>query len=83
MNIFVVRAKIGNSLEELHCLNLKGELSIQHLERVTNHLDAKKANIADKKNLMMLTLSWERNGLSKLEEEDEKVLEALRTSLQS
>ncbi|KAL1547874.1 putative disease resistance protein RGA1 [Salvia divinorum] len=78
LSIFVVGAKIGNQLEELQCLNLSGELDIRHLERVKNHLDARKANIADKKNLKRLWLSWERNDLSNLEEDvGEKVLEAL------
>ncbi|KAG6431616.1 hypothetical protein SASPL_109695 [Salvia splendens] len=77
LSMFVVGSKKGNQLEELHCLNLGGELNIRRLERVTDHLDAKRANIAGKKNVRMLTLSWKRNVLSKLEEDDEKVLEAL------
>ena len=76
LSMFVVGAKKGTQLEELHCLNLSGELNIRHLERVAD-LDAEKANIADKKNLRRLTLSWERYDLSKLEEDDDKVLEAL------
>ncbi|XP_047946924.1 disease resistance protein RGA2-like isoform X2 [Salvia hispanica] len=60
------------------CLNLSGKLEIRHLERVKDHLDAKKANMAAKKNLKELSLLWERDDLSKLEEDiDEKVLEAL------
>ncbi|XP_047951745.1 disease resistance protein RGA2-like isoform X2 [Salvia hispanica] len=77
LSMFVVGAKKGTQLEELHGLNLSGELSIQHLERVKDHLDAKKANTSDKKNLRSLKLSWVRNVLSKLEEDDEKVLDAL------
>ncbi|XP_047939497.1 putative disease resistance protein RGA3 [Salvia hispanica] len=78
LSMFVVGVKKGNQLEELQCLNLSGELEIRHLERVNDYLDAKKANIADKKNLRKLRLSWERTDLSKLEEDvDEKVLEAL------
>ncbi|KAL1540407.1 putative disease resistance protein RGA4 [Salvia divinorum] len=41
-------------------------------------MDAKKAKIVEKRNLRMLSLSWERNHASKLEEDvDEKVLEVL------
>ncbi|XP_047966839.1 disease resistance protein RGA2-like [Salvia hispanica] len=78
LSMFVVGLKRYNQLEELECLNISGRLEIRHLERVKDHIDAKKAKIAEKNNLRELSLSWERNDLSKLEEEvDERVLEAL------
>ncbi|KAG6402574.1 hypothetical protein SASPL_134771 [Salvia splendens] len=78
LSMFVVGLKRDNQLEELECLNLSGRLHIRHLERVKDHMDAKKAKIAEKNNLSELKLSWERNGRSKSEEDlDEKVLEAL------
>ncbi|XP_047953724.1 putative disease resistance protein RGA3 [Salvia hispanica] len=78
LSMFVVGLKRDNQLEELECLNISGRLQIRHLERVKDHMDAKKAKIAEKNNLRELRLSWERNALSKPEEEvDEKVLEAL------
>ncbi|XP_042017138.1 putative disease resistance protein RGA4 isoform X1 [Salvia splendens] len=68
-----------DKLEELEYLNLSGRLEIMHLERVKDHMDAKKAKIEKKNNLRELSLSWERKYLSKLEMEvDERVLEALQ-----
>ncbi|XP_042014544.1 disease resistance protein RGA2-like [Salvia splendens] len=78
LSMFVVGLKRDNQLEELGCLNLSGRLQIKHLERVKDHMDAKKAKIAGIKNLSELSLWWQRNDLSKSEEDlDEKVLEAL------
>ncbi|KAL9177423.1 hypothetical protein ABFS82_01G056900 [Erythranthe guttata] len=72
---FIVGRDRGNGLEELQCLNLGGELGLHHLERVKNPMDAKKANLAEKKNLRHLKLDWEL--YSKEENIDEEVLEAL------
>ncbi|KAK6116767.1 hypothetical protein DH2020_049500 [Rehmannia glutinosa] len=78
LSLFVVGHNRGNQLEELQCLNLGGKLEIRHLERVKNPMDAKKANLADKKKLCRLSLVWNHNDGSKLMEDvDEKVLEAL------
>ncbi|KAL1540406.1 hypothetical protein AAHA92_24763 [Salvia divinorum] len=78
LSMFVVGLQRDNQLEELKYLNLSGRLQIKHLERVKDHMDAKKAMIAGKNKLRELSLSWQRNDLSKLEEDiDEKVLEAL------
>ncbi|KAL7188017.1 hypothetical protein ACSBR1_037957 [Camellia fascicularis] len=57
-------SSIGNSkhlslLAELKCLNLGGELRIRHLERVSNSMDAKEANLVGKQNLSQLQLNWE------------------------
>ncbi|KAK6137243.1 hypothetical protein DH2020_029014 [Rehmannia glutinosa] len=79
LSMFIVGHNRGNQLEELQCLNLGGTLKIRHLERVKNPMDAKKANLADKKNLRHLSLVWNDNDGSKLMEDvDEKVLEALK-----
>ncbi|KAH6757485.1 hypothetical protein C2S52_023353 [Perilla frutescens var. hirtella] len=66
LSTFVVGLNKGNQLEELQCLNISGRLHIRHLERVKDHMDAMKANIAEKMNLRRLTLSWERKNASKL-----------------
>ncbi|KAL8063872.1 hypothetical protein ABFX02_01G054800 [Erythranthe guttata] len=71
---FIVGRNRGNRLEELQCLKLGGKLTIRHLERVENLMDAKKANLAEKENLLHLNLQWE----SVVEKEsEEKVFEAL------
>ncbi|KAI3468559.1 hypothetical protein Pfo_025222 [Paulownia fortunei] len=79
LSLFIEGRSRGNQLEELQCLNLGGKLEIRHLERVENPLDAKKANLAEKKNLRHLSLIWRGSNTSKLGEDtdDEKVLEAL------
>ncbi|XP_012853072.1 PREDICTED: putative disease resistance protein RGA3 [Erythranthe guttata] len=53
---FIVGRNRGNRLEELQCLKLGGKLTIRHLERVENLMDAKKANLAEKENLLHLNL---------------------------
>ncbi|KAL7159854.1 hypothetical protein ABFS83_01G054700 [Erythranthe nasuta] len=84
LSVFIVGRNRGNQLEELQCLKLGGNLTIRHLERVENPMDAKKANLAEKENLRYLYLEWEHENttISKSSgEEDierhEKVLEAL------
>ncbi|KAL8063879.1 hypothetical protein ABFX02_01G054900 [Erythranthe guttata] len=83
LSLFIVGRNRGNRLEELQCLKLGGNLTIRHLERLENPMDAKKANLAEKENLRRLCLEWKpENTASKLSEEedidrDEKMLEAL------
>ncbi|XP_012854093.1 PREDICTED: putative disease resistance protein RGA3 [Erythranthe guttata] len=83
LSLFIVDRNRGNRLEELQCLKLGGNLTICHLERVENPMDAKKTNLAEKENLRHLYLEWEHeNTASKSSgeediERDEKVLEAL------
>ncbi|KAL7159827.1 hypothetical protein ABFS83_01G053300 [Erythranthe nasuta] len=84
LSVFIVGRNRGNRLEELQCLKLGGNLRIEHLERVENPMDAKKANLAEKENLRYLYLEWEHENttVSKSSgeediERDEKVLEAL------
>ncbi|KAL8536439.1 hypothetical protein ACS0TY_011883 [Phlomoides rotata] len=80
LSLFIVGVSRGNKLEELQFLNLGGELKIRHMERVESYMDAKKANLALKKNLRGLKLVWERkSSVSRLREEiDEEVLEGLQ-----
>ncbi|KAL7159857.1 hypothetical protein ABFS83_01G055000 [Erythranthe nasuta] len=72
---FIVGRDRGNRLEELQYLNLGGKLELHHLQRVESAMDAKKANLAEKKNLRHLKLYWVL--YSKEENIDEEVLEAL------
>ncbi|GMQ04039.1 hypothetical protein CsSME_00049604 [Camellia sinensis var. sinensis] len=67
LNTFVVGKSTDCSLlAELKCLNLGGELRIKHLERVSNPMDAKEANLVGKQNLSQLQLNWE-HGLAERE----------------
>ncbi|KAL7122720.1 hypothetical protein ACP275_01G061300 [Erythranthe tilingii] len=83
LSVFIVGRNRGNRLEKLQCLKLGGKLRIRHLEKVENPMDAKKANLAEKGNLLHLYLEWEpENTASKSIgeediERDEKVLEAI------
>jgi len=77
LNQYSVGNKRGFLLDELEQLDLKGGLHIKNLERVKSVTDAKKANISRKK-LNQLWLSWERNEVSRLQENTEKILEALQ-----
>ncbi|KAL7159825.1 hypothetical protein ABFS83_01G053100 [Erythranthe nasuta] len=84
LSVFIVGRNRGNRLEELHCLKLGGNLTIRHLERVENPMDAKKANLAEKENLRHLYLEWEHENTTASKssgeediERDEKVLTAL------
>ncbi|THG02846.1 hypothetical protein TEA_005628 [Camellia sinensis var. sinensis] len=62
LNTFVVGKSTDCSLlAELKCLNLGGELRIKHLERVSNPMDAKEANLVGKQNLSQLQLNWEHS----------------------
>ncbi|KAI7987407.1 putative disease resistance protein RGA4 [Camellia lanceoleosa] len=70
LNEFVVGKSTDSSLlAELKCLNLGGELRIQHLERVSNPVDAKEANLVGKQNLSQLQLNWEY-GLAECESQE-------------
>ncbi|KAL8504195.1 hypothetical protein ACS0TY_022797 [Phlomoides rotata] len=79
LSLFIVGDRMGNQLDELEHLYLGGRLEIKHLERVKNHLIAKKANLVEKPNLRDFVLRWGGDStsseLTKMEEE--KVLEAL------
>ncbi|KAK4489731.1 hypothetical protein RD792_000366 [Penstemon davidsonii] len=82
LSYFIVGHEETNQLKELEFLNLGGSLFIEHLERVKNFVDAKKANLAKKQNLCELSLQWEvddnASNKSGGEDVDEKVFEALQ-----
>ncbi|XP_055820960.1 putative disease resistance protein RGA3 [Solanum dulcamara] len=73
---FVVGRRKCSQLGELRNLNLYGSISIKHLERVKNDMDAKEANLSAKANLHSLSLSWDEP--HRYESEEVKVLEALK-----
>ncbi|XP_028754373.1 putative disease resistance protein RGA3 [Neltuma alba] len=81
LSAYIVGEQEGFLLEEVGNLKLEGTLHIEHLERVKSMTDAKKANLADKR-LNELELSWERNEQSQLQENEEKILEALEPHAQ-
>ncbi|CAL5436204.1 unnamed protein product [Camellia sinensis] len=70
LTTFVVGKSTDCSLlAELKCLNLGGQLCIDHLERVSNPMDAKEANLVGKQNLSQLQLNWEY-GLAECESQE-------------
>ncbi|KAI9073435.1 hypothetical protein K1719_044620 [Acacia pycnantha] len=74
---YVVGSHKGFLLSELKNLKLEGTLQIKHLERVTSVMDAKEANLAEKR-LKDLELSWQRNEESQSEGNEEQILEVLQ-----
>nr|Q7XA40.2 RecName: Full=Putative disease resistance protein RGA3; AltName: Full=Blight resistance protein B149; AltName: Full=RGA1-blb [Solanum bulbocastanum]AAP45165.2 Disease resistance protein RGA3, putative [Solanum bulbocastanum]AAR29070.1 blight resistance protein RGA1 [Solanum bulbocastanum] len=76
LGYFVVGERKGYQLGELRNLNLRGAISITHLERVKNDMEAKEANLSAKANLHSLSMSWDRP--NRYESEEVKVLEALK-----
>ncbi|THF93895.1 hypothetical protein TEA_026719 [Camellia sinensis var. sinensis] len=74
--VFVVGKSIDCSLlAELKCLNLGGELCIEHLERVGNPMNAKEANLVGKQNLSRMELNWEYS-LAESESESQEIDES-------
>ncbi|KAK4340548.1 hypothetical protein RND71_039049 [Anisodus tanguticus] len=79
LNKFVVGKKKCSKLSELRDLNLRGELVIEHLERVENHTEAKEA-LSSKQDLQSLALYWNRStgpGCDSSNNVDLQVLKAL------
>ncbi|KAM5559922.1 putative disease resistance protein RGA3 [Rosa sericea] len=76
---FTVRKEIGWGIEELGCLKqLKGGLTIYHLEHVRDREAAKKANLVGKR-IRDLSFSWSSNEhRASSSDIDEDVLEALQ-----
>ncbi|WVZ51004.1 hypothetical protein U9M48_002197 [Paspalum notatum var. saurae] len=66
-----------SSLGELKNLDIRGSLEINHLENVTAAMNAKMANLRDKKELRQLSLGWTCG--KEEEKQCYEVLEALRT----
>ncbi|KAL3515437.1 hypothetical protein ACH5RR_022339 [Cinchona calisaya] len=57
--IYIVGKGFGESIAELNALNLRGELTIKHMENVKDAKEAKMANLREKKHLQWLRLEWE------------------------
>ncbi|XP_042485396.1 putative disease resistance protein RGA4 [Macadamia integrifolia] len=79
LSMFIVGKKSGYCINELKGLNLRGELQIRDLENVKNSVDAKEANLMEKRNLNWLTLSWSpHNDQTHIQENVDEVLEGLQ-----
>ncbi|XP_042487025.1 putative disease resistance protein RGA3 [Macadamia integrifolia] len=79
LSTFIVGKKTGYRINELKGLNLRGQLHIRDLENVKNSVDAKEANLMEKRNLNWLTLSWSpHNDQTHIQENVDEVLEGLQ-----
>ncbi|XP_042486550.1 putative disease resistance protein RGA3 [Macadamia integrifolia] len=79
LSMFIVGKKSGYRINELKGLNLRGQLHIRDLENVKNSVDAKEANLMEKRNLNWLTLSWSpNNDQTHIQENAEEVVEGLQ-----
>ncbi|KAI5437148.1 hypothetical protein KIW84_023321 [Lathyrus oleraceus] len=76
LTMYVVGKEKGFLLAELGQMNLIGDLSISHLERVKSVMNAKEANML-RKHVNNLKLSWERNEETQLQENVEEIFEVL------
>ncbi|RHN56515.1 putative P-loop containing nucleoside triphosphate hydrolase, leucine-rich repeat domain, L [Medicago truncatula] len=61
LSVYIVSLEKGNSLAELHDLNLGGKLSIKGLNDVCSLSEAQAANLMGKKDLQELCFSWTSN----------------------
>uniref|UniRef100_A0A0E0L1X0 Uncharacterized protein n=1 Tax=Oryza punctata TaxID=4537 RepID=A0A0E0L1X0_ORYPU len=59
LTMYIVGNESERRLEELKDLELGGTLRIHNLLKVTNPLQAKEANLENKKNLLQLALCWD------------------------
>ncbi|XP_047947311.1 putative disease resistance protein RGA4 [Salvia hispanica] len=59
--MFRVSEQKGYTIEELGSLNNLKQLYIENLEKVHNSVEAKKAKLSEKENLLSLTLEWDEN----------------------
>ncbi|KAI9125091.1 hypothetical protein K1719_003707 [Acacia pycnantha] len=73
---YIVGKGPGLRIGEVGRLNLQNNLTIEHLERVRSVIDAKEANLVSKK-LKELSLLWDANIESSMQENAEQMLEAL------
>uniref|UniRef100_M1BW10 NBS-LRR resistance protein n=1 Tax=Solanum tuberosum TaxID=4113 RepID=M1BW10_SOLTU len=79
LGCFAVGRKKSCRIGELRNLNLYGSISITHLERVKNDMDAKEANLSAKENLHSLSMTWDGDERPhRYESEEVEVLEALK-----
>ncbi|CDP21998.1 unnamed protein product, partial [Coffea canephora] len=80
LSMVVLSDKKGFRLSELRDLNmLRGELSIEHLERIKDKKDAEEACLIRKQSLSRLYLEWDSERMFQ-RYNDEEVLEALKPS---
>ncbi|KAF3449631.1 hypothetical protein FNV43_RR10362 [Rhamnella rubrinervis] len=77
LTFFIVDKRKGCHLDELQELNLGGFLEIKNLEKVASPLYAKAANLARKRNLKELRLTWCGNEEAESQKDVEQILEAL------
>ncbi|XP_057990747.1 putative disease resistance protein RGA3 [Hevea brasiliensis] len=78
LSLFVVGPDTGGNIQELECLNqLRGELTITHLEKVRDKEEAKKSNLRGKMKLKALQFVWSEYGRKGISNNDEEVLEDL------
>lgn len=79
LSMYIVCEKKGFLLAELGPLKLKGDLDIKHLEKVRSVEDAKEAKMSEKQ-LNRLSLSWDNNEATELQENVEEILQVLEPS---
>lgn len=64
--LYIVGKEIGESISEIICLNLRGELSIRCLENIRDKEEATLANLRAKKYVELLSLQWGRGNEEKI-----------------
>ncbi|XP_049400017.1 putative disease resistance protein RGA1 [Solanum stenotomum] len=79
LQIFYVGLETGRRIEELgHLKNLRGELTIKHLQLVVNKEEARTAYLQEKPNIYKLTYLWTHDESEGCEINDEHVLDGLQ-----
>ncbi|KAK4724906.1 hypothetical protein R3W88_027685 [Solanum pinnatisectum] len=79
LQFFYVGLEKGPRIEELGCLkNLRGELTIKHLQLVVNKEEARTAYLQEKPNIYKLTYLWTHDESEGYEINDEHVLDGLQ-----
>ncbi|KAH0720764.1 hypothetical protein KY290_005742 [Solanum tuberosum] len=79
LQFFYVGLKKGHRIEELGCLkNLRGELTIEHLQLVGNKEEARTAYLQEKPNIYKLVYSWSHDESEGCEINHEHVLDGLQ-----
>lgn len=71
--IYIVGKGIGESIAELSCLNLRGELNIKCLENVRDAKEAKTANLKEKHLHVLGLFLGDDNGNTRLENDTESL----------
>ncbi|XP_050209150.1 putative disease resistance protein RGA4 [Mercurialis annua] len=75
--LFVVGSNWGGSIQELESSNeLRGKLTLRHLENIRDKEEAEKANLKTKKKITSLNFVWTRGSIKN--SNNEEVLEALK-----